>query len=95
MLDPKKRNNMKHTQAILIKYLGATNTKGSRIKLTDKRFNTSIIVNMDYESQNILTQAKDFLETKGYTIITNSTFGDSEYILTVIHGDNGFKRLEK
>jgi len=86
---------MKHTQAILIKYLGATNTKGSRIKLTDKRFRTAIILNMDYESLNILTQAKDFLEAKGYTIITNSTFGDSEYLLTVVHGKKDFKRLEK
>ena len=86
---------MKHTQAILVKYLGATNSKGSRIKLIDKRFRTSIILNMNYESQNILTQAKDFLESKGYTIITNSTFGDSDYLLTVVHGEKDFKRLEK
>ena len=86
---------MKRTQAILIKYISATNTKGSKIKLTDKRFNTAITLGMDYESPNILTQAKDFLESKGYTIVTNSTFGNSEYILTVTHGDNGFKRLEK
>jgi len=85
---------MKHTQAILVKYMSATNTLGARVKLTDKRFNTSIILSMDY-SYNVLTQAIDHLNSKGYTIITNSTFGDSEYLLTVVHGEKDFKRLEK
>ena len=76
---------MKHTQAILIKYMSAANTQSSRIKLTDKRFHTAIILSMDYESPNILAEAIDFLESKDYTIVTNSTFGDSEYILTVTH----------
>ncbi len=73
--------------------MSATDKLAARIKLTDKRFHTSVTLNMDYESPNILTQAIDFLEGKGYTIVTQSTFGDSEYILTVIHEDSRFKRL--
>ncbi len=75
--------------------MSATDKLAARIKLTDKRFHTSVTLNMDYESPNILTQAIDFLESKGYTIETKSTFGDSEYILTVTHEDNRFKRLRE
>ena len=40
---------MKNLQMIEIKYLGATNTKGARIKIIDTRFKASVTVSRDYE----------------------------------------------
>ena len=88
---------MTHTQAILITYLSPTDTKGTRIKLTDKRFKTSITLAMDY-STNPLTQAKEWLEARGYSIHTNSTFSDDVWLVTVTHGIDGrppFKNIKE
>jgi len=75
---------MQHTQAILIRYLSATDTKGSRVKLIDKRFKTSITLGTDYKHNNPLAQAKEWLEGKGYQVVTNSTWSDDEWLVTVI-----------
>lgn len=59
---------MTNLQLIEIKYLGATNTRGARIKLTDTRFKVSVILNRDY----LLTpneQACTYLTNNGFNII--------------------------
>ena len=79
---------MKHFHLIEAKYLGATNTRGSKIKLTSLRFpNDSITASWNYEYSNLLDQAIDVLkklnikiagygydEKKGTYILSTETF---------------------
>ena len=59
---------MTNLQLIEIKYLGATNTRGDRIKLIDTRFKVSVILNRDY-SLTPNEQSCTYLNNKGFNII--------------------------
>jgi len=61
---------MKHFHLIEAKYVGATNTRGSRIKLTSLRFpNDSFTVSYNYKFSNSLDIAIDELENIGVKIV--------------------------
>lgn len=64
-------NNMR---AIRVKFLGATNTRGYRIKLTEERFNTSdsITLSYDYAIGDGSQQAIEYLQNKGINLIGKS-----------------------
>ena len=51
-----------------IKYLGATDTKGSRVKITSQRFEQSVTISYNYEYSNIYEMAQEKLESMGYEI---------------------------
>ena len=53
---------MNHLHLIKVKFLGATNTKGERVKITSTRHNKSKIISYDYTFNNALEVAKDYLE---------------------------------
>lgn len=72
---------MKNLHALQITYLGATNTKGSRVKINSYRFNKNVIISYNYEFNNIYEIAKDYLEKNGFEIVGLSEFKNS-YILT-------------
>ncbi len=56
---------IKNNSRILeIKYLGPTNTQGSRLKIVDTYFNEAIIISWDYEFNNSLEVALDYLLNK-------------------------------
>lgn len=56
---------MKNLIAISVRFLGATNTKGSRVKLTVSRFNTSKTIPFDYEHNNAEATAVAFFRSHG------------------------------
>jgi hypothetical protein len=60
---------MKHFHLIEAKYLGATNSRGSKIKLTSLRFpNDSFSISYNYKFNNTLDIALDELESIGIKI---------------------------
>jgi hypothetical protein len=60
---------MKHFHLIEAKYIGASNTRGSRIKLTSLRFpNDSFTFSYNYNFNNTLDMAIDELENIGIKI---------------------------
>ena len=60
---------MKAVHLIEVKYLGATNTKGSRIKITSLRFpNDSLTTSFDYSANSINHPAIDLLNSFGFKI---------------------------
>ena len=79
---------MKHFHLIEAKYLGATNTRGSKVKLTSLRFpNDNLTASWNYEFSNLLDQALHILnninikvagygydEKKGTYILATETF---------------------
>lgn len=52
---------MTHLHLIKVKFLGATNTKGERVKITSTRHNKSKIISYDYQFNNALQVAMYYL----------------------------------
>ena len=82
------------TQAIEVRYMSPTPNKPTRIKLFDRQFNEFIVLTFDYEIGNVLTQAKGWLEEKGYKCYTSSVIGDSKWMLAVDFDDK-FKNIKE
>jgi hypothetical protein len=60
---------MTNSHLITAKYVGATNTKGSRVKLTSLRFpGDSLITSLDYSASGIKDQALMILKALGYKV---------------------------
>lgn len=59
------KNLIKNNSRVLeVKYLGPTNTQGARVKIIDTYFNESIIIGWNYEFNNMLAVALDYLLNK-------------------------------
>ena len=87
-------NQVKNMRAIRVKFLGATNNKGSRIKLIEQMYSTTetITLSYDYAIGNGTEQAIKYLQNKGINLIGKSDlkgetilFSDSWQM-----GDNDF-----
>lgn len=61
--------NYPNFHIITVKYFGATNHQGSRIKITSDRFKASVTIPYDYSTTSIEKMATDYLEKKGFNII--------------------------
>ena len=81
----------KHYRGFKIKYLGPTNYKGSRLKITDERFDQSIIIGFSYEYDNVLYQAIDYLEKNGFNIVGYSEMKNDYIIFCDNWGDDCIK----
>lgn len=62
---------MKSLHLIEVKHLGATNTKGARIKLISHRFGDSVTLDRDYSINNY-EQATHFLNACGVDVIAQA-----------------------
>lgn len=65
---------MTNLRAIRVKYLPATNTKSSRVKIEDlraKRFGTTmqVVLSYDHSKNNAFEQAVDYLQSKGFNLV--------------------------
>jgi len=60
---------MKAAHLIEVTYLGATNTKGSRMKLKSLRFGDSILLPNDNRYFRMTEQAENYLKAAGYKIV--------------------------
>jgi hypothetical protein len=69
--------------AILVSYIGASNTKGSRISLKSYRFNDSIILNLDYKFNSIADQVEEFFEKKGIKILGKAEWKNNDYVFFI------------
>jgi len=67
-------NEVKNMRAIRVKYLAATNNKGSCIKLTEQLYQTTdtVTLSYDYAIGNGTEQAIQYLQNKGINIIGKS-----------------------
>lgn len=59
---------MKNYHLFTVKYLGATNNRGARIKITSERFEQSITLSRNY-SVEATEQAINYLNDKGFNIV--------------------------
>ena len=73
--------SIKNGRVFKIKYLGATNTKGSRIKIIDCRFKKSKTLSRSYKHISGLYDAVDYLTNKGINILYQGELNYNENIL--------------
>ena len=61
--------NYPNYHVITVKYLGTTNHRGSRVKLTSRRFNQSVVIPFDYVLNNIEDMAAVNMKINGFNIV--------------------------
>lgn len=71
-----------HVHAIKVSYLGPTDYRGSRVKLTSWRFHDSVTLSYDYEIGSPMRQAVAWLSDHGYSEISTAEAPDF-YVVTV------------
>lgn len=71
---------MKNYRMFTVKYIGASNTKGSRVKIVDTRFKKSVTVSYDHKFNRAADIGLDYLVKRGITIS-----GESEDETTNLH----------
>lgn len=83
---------MKNYQVIKVQYFGPTNARGSRVKLTDYRFNTSKTIPYGYEFNNARDIAIDWLTREGHKVVGQAEAPD-HYLLMLDSVEGSFKSL--
>ena len=78
---------MKHYRGLEVKFLPPTNTKGSRVKITDKRNHKSVTIPYDYRTDSLNT-AVNYLAEKGFNIIGFIDMDDHYVVLCDNWGDD-------
>jgi hypothetical protein len=86
-------NNIKKVHLIEIKYLSATNTKGSRIKITSLRFEDSVTIPYDYKYNQINEMFEAWLKELNNDLGIVSV-GYNEYNHTYIYGVTVFEPIK-
>ena len=65
-----------NTRLLNFKYFGPTNSKGSRVKITDKRFKKSKTIPYDYRYNNAGAVAARYLLDNGWNVVgSNEDYG--------------------
>jgi len=74
---------MQNLRCIQVKFLGPTNTRGARVKLTENRNSSkdSITLSYSYEIGDGLKQAEKYLTERGINCIGCTGLGNGLYIV--------------
>jgi hypothetical protein len=76
---------MKHLHLIKVKYISATDFKGTRVKLTSTRHNKSKIIPFDYKFNNAMEVAKDYIKNDlKYTIKATCNLDSNDCIYGIL-----------
>ncbi len=59
---------MENLRAFEVKYLGPTNSRGSRVKIEDLRFNKSKTISYDYQFNDAGDIAENYLKSIGIKV---------------------------
>ena len=73
---------MKNYHVLKVKFLAPTNTRGSRIKITSDRFETSITLALKCNDVEPFNQAIEHLTDREFNIIGKAESNDGMYIIT-------------
>ena len=91
---------LNHLKGFKVKYLGATNTMGSRVKITDLRLNESVTLSYNYSLNSIKEMAVDYLvKERNITVDSFLCLNDDEYVLMTTDFEStlkgSFKSIEQ
>jgi hypothetical protein len=83
----KKASTMKNHRLFIIKYVGATNTKPSRVKITDLCHRKARFIPYDHSKNNTHEMAETYLKSKG---IKCGIMGEADALNGYILGTKNF-----
>ncbi len=83
-----KNSTAKNHRLFHVKYIGATNTRGSRVKINDLRFQRSKTIPYNHEHNCIADMAEDYLESRG---IKCDIIGEADSLKGYILGTTNFQ----
>ena len=69
-------------RAFEVKYLGPTNNRGSRVKITDLHNNKSVTISFDYSYNNAYEVAENYLEQQGIKILCRAGSTKVDWLLS-------------
>ena len=81
-----KTIKLNHLRGFTVTYLGPTNTLGSRVKITDTRHNTNIVLSFDYAIGDTVKQSVDYL-LKQSIKIDSFTWNTKTNVYTIFSKD--------
>ncbi len=87
---------IKNTRAIEVKFLGPTNYRGSRIKITDNYTDKKVskIFSYCYRTGNVLQQAVNILQFNGANVVCRASNKDN-YIINIENWGNEFININQ
>lgn len=73
-----------NTRVIKVRFLGPTDTRGSRVKLIEQRYNItdSVTLSYDYRIANVLEQAVQYLKNIGINVLGYGSDNDNYYVFS-------------
>lgn len=72
-----------HFHLLTVKYLGPTNSRGSRVKISSDRFEDSKTIGYDHKFNGSLAQAADWCDKNGFNVVgTAEGKGPLSYVIT-------------
>ena len=78
----RKPYKLNHLKGFKVKYLGATDTRGSRVKITDLRLNKSVTLPYNYSLSGMKEMAIDYLvKERNIKIDSFLCLSDDEYVI--------------
>lgn len=86
-------NNIPNLRIFKVKYIAPTNTRGSRVEIKEtKRYSDQkddkVTLSYDYQIGDVLEQALQYLDNKGFEIVACGSEFDYYYILVNSWGEN-------
>lgn len=89
------KDNLQALQQIDVKYFGPTNSRGSRVKMTDLRFDESVTIPWDYAHNTALDVALAYLiKEKGVKSIYGYGLTKEHYFIVIKPADGKFTSLK-
>jgi hypothetical protein len=73
---------MQNLHALTVRYFGATNSNGSRVRITSARFKQAVTIPFDYSKNHILDMAEEWLISKGFTCLYTAEVKEGYIILS-------------
>jgi hypothetical protein len=74
---------MKNLHTFKIKYIGPTDTKGSRVKITSERYEQSVVIDYGSTHSQIFDVAIEYLNERGFDIqFTASGMNNTVYLMS-------------
>jgi hypothetical protein len=79
------KTNLDRKLAVICKYIGPSNVKGSRVKMTLPIWKKSKVISYNHELDNISDMAAAWLAENGVEVEAECSLGASEDMLVVNH----------
>jgi hypothetical protein len=71
-----------NVHVIKLTYVGATNYKGSQVKIQSERFKQTKLISYNRRFDNIAEVAADYLQKMGFEIVAKGESKDGMYLIT-------------